>query len=186
MMHLGQRALLEFVKEKHGEQKRKYTHEPYWKHCYNVGSLVHSITNKNLLMEIGFCHDLFEDTECTPVELKAQLLKLEYKRFESDEIVQGVIDLTDVYTKDNYPTMNRSERKLNEAKRLATIYPEYQSVKLADLIDNSSTIVEYDKKFAVVYIKEKIQILDYMRNGNINLFIECCSIIHDARKELEI
>lgn len=185
-MHLGQQALLEFVKEKHGEQKRKYTNEPYWKHCYNVGSLVHSITKKKLLMEIGFCHDLLEDTECTPVELKEQLLKLGYSRFEAGEIVRGVTDLTDVYTKEDFPSMNRAERKLNEAKRLATIYPESQSVKLADLIDNSSTIVEYDKKFAKVYIKEKIQILDYMRNGNINLFIECCSIIQDARKGLGI
>ena len=39
---------------------------------------------------------------------------------------------------------------------------EAQMIKLADLIDNTKSIFKHDPKFAEVYIKEKVDLLEAM------------------------
>jgi hypothetical protein len=41
-----------------------------------------------------------------------------------------------------------------------------QTVKVADMIDNTSTIVEYDPKFAKVYLKEKRLLLKELTSAD--------------------
>lgn len=179
-----QEALLEFVKEEHGNQKRKYSDEPYWKHVVRVAE----IANKYLKdgVEIAFCHDLLEDTACTEEQLYNQLISHGYPKNEASEIRDAVVELTDVYIKQNYPDLNRRERKKREAERLGKSSYIAQSVKYADLIDNTDSIVEGDPDFAKVYIREGTDILDKMREGNIHLLIDCCHAIKKAKMELNI
>ena len=113
-----QQVLLEFVKTQHTYRSRtpegafrKYTGEPYWHH---VVSVAQRVTYLHLLTEIALCHDLLEDTWCTAPEL----LSLKYDVNIAMWILQGVIDLTDVYTKENFPLLNRRDRKQREAVRL--------------------------------------------------------------------
>lgn len=181
--------LTEFIIEKHKGQLRKYTHTPYHEHPIRVAHLAvkYHKSNHLFLFEIGLCHDLFEDTDCTYEELYNFLTKkLNYIDVKAYLICDGVQNLTNEYTPDKYPDLNREERKRLEIKRLANIPSYCQNVKYADIIDNISTIVKYDKKFAKVYIQEKIELLDVMRNGSIHLFIKCCAAINAVQEELQL
>ena len=176
-----QQKLLDFVKEAHGDQVRKYTGEPYWHHCRDVGLMFPIKRYKGTPglygREIGFCHDLFEDTDVTPVDLTKELLGMDYTPYEVIYIIDGTTALTDVYTSETHPFTNRTKRKELEAIRLGRIDPDFQTVKLCDLIHNSESIITHDPRFSQVYIPEKITLLEKMREGDIYLYIKACSII---------
>ncbi|PIZ51110.1 metal-dependent phosphohydrolase [Candidatus Woesearchaeota archaeon CG_4_10_14_0_2_um_filter_33_13] len=181
--------LTEFIKEKHGNQLRKYVNTHYYNHPIRVGILAfkHHTSNHLFLMEIGLCHDLFEDTDCTYEELFNFLRKeLKYGKIEANIICEGVNHLTNEFTPEAYPGLNRKERKEKEAIRLRHIPWYCQTVKYADIIDNLPSIVKHDPPFAKVYLEEKIQLLDVMRNGSIHLLIKCCAAINDAQNELKL
>lgn len=167
-----QKVLLRWVQDTHGEQKRKYTGEPYWKHCYEVAQHA-SEYNIKLGVEIGLCHDLIEDTECTLPDLLRFLMSSGYDNKESLFITFCVDDLTDEYTKEKYPTLNRKARKELEAERLGNAHPDAQSVKYCDLINNTDSICEHDPKFAKIYLKEKKMILSRMSDGHYKIKQDC-------------
>lgn len=166
-----QQILLQYVKDSHVDQVRKYTGEPYWNHVYSVAKIIAEIEPKGI--EIALCHDLFEDTEVQMPDLLRFLTHSGYSNEDALFIVSGVNDLTDVFTKENYPTLNRKERKRLEAERLGKVNELSQTVKYADLIDNTKSITEHDEGFAKVYLSEKRQILDQMRRGNFDLLERC-------------
>ncbi|MEQ9266561.1 MAG: HD domain-containing protein [Balneolaceae bacterium] len=166
-----QKELLQFVKDSHGDQKRKYTGEPYWNHVYSVAEIISEYDIKGI--EIALCHDLFEDTDVQMPELLKFLTQSGYSNEEAQFIVNGVNDLTDIFTKENYPKLNRKDRKKLEAERLGKVNSLSQSVKYADLIDNTRSLSEHDKGFAKVYLSEKRQMLDQMRRGNCDLLLRC-------------
>ena len=172
-----QEKLLQFVKECHGDQVRKYTGEPYWNHMVRVASLVSHLDPEEMSIEVALCHDLFEDTECTLITLREFMVTIGYDMLESRLTCHGVKDLTDQYTAEAYPKDNRAERKAKECKRLSRITYTSQSVKYADMIDNSESITVSDKAFAKVYLSEKKEILRIMRNGDFDLYIQCCAIV---------
>lgn len=178
------RQLFEFVIAQHGNQKRKYTGEPYWVHLRNVADMMLKYMPKTLGFEIGSCHDLFEDTSCTVAQLHATLKRLGYASFEIDTIIEGTHLLTDYYTKERFAHLNREKRKALEATRLHTIPPLYQSVKYADLIDNTASIVTYDPEFARIYFSEARAILTYMNRGNPFLYELCEQVLHEAEVKL--
>lgn len=170
-----QKALLEFVKAKHGDQKRKYTGVPYWTHLVAVATIVKPYAPEGV--EIALCHDLFEDTPCGEDELLTFLLDAGYSKDRADMILHGALELTDQYVPENFPDLNRKERKKREAARLGDISALAQTVKYADLIDNSSSIVAADPGFAKIYLSEKLDILKVMRAGNTSLLKRCEKII---------
>lgn len=179
-----QQRLLEFVKEQHGSQRRKYTGDPYWTHVYSVAERVSELVPEGI--EIALGHDLLEDTSCTYEQLRSFLLGNGYTGPEADRIADGVVELTDVFVVENYPEWNRRIRKKKEAERLSQISPLAQSVKYADLIDNSLSIVEHSTSFASTYLLEKVEILDGMRQGNIHLLIEACAVLHEGLKSIGV
>lgn len=175
-----QEKLFEIVKHYHDGQVRKYTGNPYHTHLYDVAELVspHVVNT----IEIALCHDLFEDTKCTPRELSNHLTQdCNYSLGYATSIVNGVKNLTDVFTHEQYPSMNRAERKLNEVHRLSYISGDCQSIKYADLIDNTHSIVLYDPSFSKIYVPEAIELLNRLRRGNIYLLLQLASILEDAR-----
>ncbi len=177
-----QNKLFDFVKEKHGEQKRKYTNEPYCNHLYSVAKIVSEYEPD--CIEIALCHDLFEDTNCNFDSLYKKLIELEYDAHVAYCICGRVKELTDKFTSEEYPYLNRAKRKESECKRLFGISFVAQSVKYADLIDNTATICQYDKDFAKIYLKEKEQILAVMTNGNKVLLQRCKNVLNEAIKML--
>lgn len=174
--------VLAFVALKHADQKRKYTGEPYLSHLQSVAKMADG--RCRLGYEIGLCHDLLEDTDCTQVELYKALVRFGYEILDAGWIVARVIDLTDVYTNEKYSGHNRKERKKFEAQRLFAINPDAQTVKYCDLIDNAKSIVEHDPGFAMVFINEAMYILSGMLAGNPDLYKQCSDEIYDANKKL--
>lgn len=149
--------LIQFVKEWHGDQKRKYTGAPYFNHLLAVANAAEK-TGVNYGWEIGLFHDILEDTKCTTKDLYFHLGKY-YPASDARLICDHVEDLTDVFSTEAFPYLNRSIRKQCEALRLHTIDRTSQIIKCCDLIDNTQSIVEHDPGFAVKYIAEKREIL---------------------------
>lgn len=177
-----QKKLFEFLKIKHADQVRKYTGEPYTEHLYSVAEEVSKF--EPTMIEVALSHDFLEDVEgSTSDELRDFLLDSNYSEERANEIVQGVIDLTDVYTKEAYPELNRAKRKQLEAERLGKVNPKSQSVKYADLIDNTHSIAEHDKNFAKTYLEEKRVIIGLMKNGNKDLYDKVKQTLSAASKE---
>lgn len=179
-MDAKQIALLEFVKHEHGEQKRKYTIEPYWGHCLSVAELVQQYEPEGFTFEIALCHDLIEDPKTPSHRIVKELTFIGYTPKESFHILDGVLALTDFYTHERYPYLKRKDRKRLECLRLSGIDPIFQSVKYADLIDNTSSIVANDPGFAKVYLAEKGEILKEMNKGNSILYRLACEKYESA------
>lgn len=132
-------------------QVRKYSGEPYHVHCCEVRDLVSlSHTSTVDMKAAALLHDVVEDTY-----ISTQILVAHF-----NEVVAGYVsDLTDFYTKANFPDMGRKERKLREAERLGNCCPSSQTIKVADLISNSRNILKYNDSFGQVYIPEKRHLL---------------------------
>lgn len=176
--------LFGFVVLKHDMQKRKYTNEPYHTHVRAVAEM--AIGKCYLGYEIGLCHDLLEDTDCTVPELQLALERFGYTIPEANTISFAVLELTDIYTHEDHPELNRKARKELEAKRLHSISPEAQTVKYCDLIHNTQSIIEYDRGFALKYIPEKEAILSGMNKGNKLMYKRALQSLHDAKVKLEL
>lgn len=173
-----QRNLFEVVEHWHGEQKRKYTKEPYTRHLLAVANIILNLPVQiSGLVEIALCHDLFEDTEFPQENMLGILLATGYSKGAAKFIELGIIALTDEFTGVAYPGINRKKRKGLEAERLGTIDPLYQTVKYADIIDNTSSIVKHDSGFAKVYMQEIQRVMDVMRGGNIVLRHKCDALV---------
>lgn len=159
-------TILEFVTEKHKGQVRKYTEEPYINHLVRVAS---NFEKDSYLYNLALCHDLYEDTDCNSNELKEMLLDNDFEEKEIKRLLWGIRELTDEYTKENYPELNRNQRKNQELKRLKTTPQNSMTVKYADLIDNCD-IVLYDKSFGKIYLQEKYEILKHCKQGDFDLY----------------
>lgn len=142
-----------FAIERHGDQKRKYTGEPYWHHCVAVASEVCRRGGNHTLISAAYLHDVVEDTETTLGEIESLF---------GVEVAALVGDLTDRYTTRAYPHLNRKTRKRLECERWKNCSPEAKLIKLCDLIDNTGTIIRHDPSFAIVYLREKADLLEAM------------------------
>lgn len=177
--------VFEFAKLKHGTQVRKYTLNPYTDHLLNVVQIL--IDNDAVVffeIEIALLHDILEDTFCTMNELVAFLISADYTVSDSYFITSRVKDLTDQYTLQKYPNLNRKKRKQMETLRLSCVSEVSQTVKYADLIDNSISICEHDKGFAKVYLQEKKELLRLMKEGNFDLYLQACAILYNNLNNL--
>lgn len=177
--------LIEFVKGWHGDQKRKYTNDPYFIHLEAVANTAEK-TGVNYGWEIGVCHDLFEDTKCTwPCLYNFLTDTVGLSATGSIDICDGVQDLTDVFTAEAYPYLNRVIRKQCEALRLGAISRTSQIIKCCDLIDNTASIVEHDPGFAVKYIAEKREILKGFTKIDGKIKVDAWNCLLDAEEKIK-
>ena len=137
---------LEFATEAHEEQVRNYTEEPYIEHPRRVAETISKIGGNKFMVATALLHDVIEDCNVTHKELR---------QIFSVYIANMVWDLTDQAN----ITWNRSQRKSWEAGRLHMCSYEVQTIKVADLMDNTESIVKHDKDFAKVYLPEKHMLL---------------------------
>ncbi|MEO3406810.1 hypothetical protein AAFN85_23035 [Mucilaginibacter sp. CAU 1740] len=169
--------LLIWIKQRHEGQLIRRTAEPYINHLTAVAELASVIP---LGYEIGLCHDLFEETETTGADLRSALIGCGYTDQEADLILNSTVELTDVFTKKNYPELKKKVRKAKEAMRLTTISSAAQTVKYADLIYNIGWVVRYDTKHAGKYLLKKRLLLLAMTMGEPNLHFKAMSLIEDS------
>ena len=64
---------------------------------------------------------------------------------------------------------NRAHRKAMDRAHTAEAPAEAQTIKLADLISNSKSIMQYDPAFAKTYLEEKRLMLEVMTKGDRSL-----------------
>lgn len=162
--------IIEFVTHWHREQKRKFTGEPYVNHLIDVYKIVREFTKDQTIQAAALCHDLYEDTTCSETEFHNFLEETGFAKNEIKRINSLVHNLTDVFIKSNYPHLNRAKRKTLETRRLANIQPDAQTVKYADMIDNSKDLVKIGPRFAEKYLNEMKLILKGMNKGDAKLY----------------
>lgn len=147
-------------------QKRKYTGEPYIVHPAEVASIVASVEGSTPdMVAAAWLHDVVEDTGCTYTDI--------HMAFGID-IATLVGWLTDV----SKPTDgNRAKRKAMDREHTAQAPAEAQTIKLADLISNSRSIMQHDPEFAKTYLEEKRLLLEVMTKGDRGLHAEASKYI---------
>lgn len=167
------KALL-FCKAGHDSinQVRKYTGEPYWVHPIEVMQIVKSVPHTQEMLIAALFHDLVEDTPISLGDIYAKFGK---------EVVILVEMLTDVSKPEDG---NRRKRKNIDLRHTSIASPEAKTIKLADLISNTKSIVDHDIDFAKVYLKEKALLMEVLKSGNKTLYDQAYQLMQES--ELKI
>lgn len=139
-------------------QVRKYTGEPYINHPASVVEIVRSVPHTEAMLCATWLHDTVEDTNATIDDIKREF---------GEEVAALVEMLTDVSKPSDG---NRKKRKAIDREHTAKASPQAKTIKLADLIDNTKTIVAFDPEFAKIYLAEKRLLLDVLGDGDKTLF----------------
>ena len=165
MTDLAFRAMM-FAREVHADQRRKYLDTPYSDHLAEVAGIVATVAPSDMATEmvaVAWLHDCVEDQGVEIADL--------FRRFGST-VAFGVEALSDV------ETGNRAERKAAARARLAGSPPWVQTIKCADLISNTSSIVMHDPKFAEVYLREKRDLLAALTQADRRLWEVASTLAH--------
>lgn len=147
-----------FATNAHAGQVRKYTGDPYIVHPVNVANIVKSVKHTDSMICAALLHDVVEDTDVTLNDINYDFGSCICKMVEM---------LTDVSKKSDG---NRFIRRKIDLAHTALATPKVKTIKLADLIDNTHSIVKYDKEFARVYLQEKLNLLEVLKEGNTELW----------------
>lgn len=156
-MDLVEKALV-FATAAHGAigQTRKYTKEAYIAHPIRVKETVEKYSGSatDAMLAAALLHDVVEDTDITFDIIESVF---------GTEVMELVFWLTD---KSKKADGNRKTRKAIDREHLARAPAEAQTIKLADLIDNSDSIAKYDASFWKVYREEKKALLAVLTKGD--------------------
>lgn len=144
---------VDFATYHHSTQDRKYSGLPYITHPLRVMSKVREVTDDEAMLCAAVLHDTVEDTRAT--------YEIIGRNF-GQEVQQLVFWLTDTAGLEDG---NRHTRKEIELHRLREAPRSAQTIKLADLIDNTASITKADPNFAKVYMREKEALLRVLTGG---------------------
>ena len=146
-------------------QVRKYTFEPYIVHPTEVASIVATVPHTNEMLAAAYLHDTVEDTGVSIVDIQKEF---------GNEVASLVSWLTDVSKPEQG---NRAVRKAIDREHTAMAPAAAQTVKLADLIANSRSILAHDPAFAKVYLEEKRMLLEVLTRGDATLMAQARRIV---------
>lgn len=171
-----ERRAMEFAAHYHGiiDHRRKYTGEPYIEHPKAVVEIVKSVSHTPAMLAAAWLHDVVEDTPATIEEVR--------KTFGAE--VAGLVEmLTDVSRPEDG---NRAKRKSIDRAHIAMASHEAKTIKLADLIDNTRSIVAHDAGFARVYLAEKARLLRVLRDGDPAMWFMANEMLAEACAKLYV
>lgn len=138
-------------------QVRKYTNEPYIVHPAAVVEIVRSVPHDDEMLAAAWLHDVVEDTKVSFGDI-------------GDEFGSDVMDLVDELTCPPRPVgTNRAEKLKTDLVWLYRASDRAQTIKLADIIENTASVYERDPRFAVTYLREKDAQLSVLVGGNPDL-----------------
>ena len=158
---------LTFAAEAHATQTRKYTGEPYIRHPIEVAKTVASVPDHtDEMICAALLHDVVEDCGVTLEEIKQ----------EFGEVVEDLVFwLTDPPTIKDGP--NRAERKRMTRERYSIAPAQAQTIKCADIISNTESIVQHDPDFAVVYLSEGRELLEVLDRADPTLLARARAVV---------
>lgn len=153
---------MEFARNVHANQRRKYTNAPYFDHLAEVVGIVSTVAahtkeavTVDEILATAWLHDCVEDQGVSKTLLVAEFGAI---------VAKGVMLLSDL------EEGNRATRKRLSRERLAAAPGWVQTIKCADLISNTSSIAQYDPAFAKVYLEEKRLLLEVMTKADRRLW----------------
>lgn len=146
---------------------RKYTGDPYINHLEAVASMVAEVSGTPEMVAAAWLHDSVEDTPTTIEEIEEEF---------GSTVATLVFQLTDISRPEDG---NRATRKALDRAHIAQASPEAKTIKLADLIDNASSIEAHDPRFAKTYMAEKRLLLTVLREGHISLYEKATKVVND-------
>jgi (p)ppGpp synthase/HD superfamily hydrolase len=162
-------------------QVRKYTGAPYWTHTDEVTDMYLAEENDEIGGAACSLHDILEDVFPVNAKYSRIFIATEF----NDEVLKTVDELTDVYTKENAPELNRRSRKELERKRLSKISVRARNIKLCDLRANTKDIVPHDRGFALTYLREKQELLPLLKEGaNPKLYVLAEQALYEGLRQL--
>lgn len=151
-------------------QTRKYTGAPYHTHVIAVAEIVNTVPGATPeMVAAAYLHDTVEDTPVT----------IEDIRNEFGGVVASYVGyLTNV--KDY--SINRAQRKVLDYYRLIDAPNAVKTIKLADIIHNTGSIVEHDPKFAKRYLAEAKKLLEALVGGDPGLYAYASYVVDSGNK----
>jgi (p)ppGpp synthase/HD superfamily hydrolase len=145
------------------KQVRKYTGEPYKNHPRQVRKTVREFGGTVLQQVIADQHDILEDVYPKNPYYSPELIGDSF----GVNVLLGVLGLTNIFTRQTFPTWNRNKRHAHEAMRLGIQPAHIVSVKVADIKCNTADILVQDREFAKVYLKEKQEEIRFLEHADL-------------------
>ena len=166
-MDITEKLLIEFVANAHRNQLRKYSNEPYYLHCIEVAKILEdsSISKSKEFQNIKFAaymHDILEDTSTTEHDIRSFLKELLLDTKDINSIIKMIRGVTKISKREDG---NREMRHKIDTKHLASQDFNTKTIKLADILSNTKDIAEKDVEFAKIYLKEKLNVLDSIKQS---------------------
>ena len=143
-------------KKAHKGQKRR-SGEDYITHPVSVACIAAKFHLDAASIQAALLHDVVEDTATTIEQIADQF---------GTKVAELVFFLTDISKPEDG---NRAFRKQLDAEHNATGPAEAQTIKVADLIHNSSDIAAHDPRFWKTYKTEKLQTLNLLDKADTTL-----------------
>ena len=155
-------------------QVRRYTGEPYIVHPREVAEIVRSVGGDDAMIAAALLHDVREDV----LSVSRLQVLVEF----GEDVDQLVDELTDV---SELRDGNRARRKAIDREHLGSASARAQTIKLADVISNTRSIVTHDRDFARVYLPEMVELLRVLTRGHTGLYDRAARMVERGRRQLE-
>ena len=174
-------AAKEFARIAHAKQFRRDGARPYFVHLEDTARRVAAVTDDEDMIMAAVLHDISEDQGVTVEELT---------EFFGVRVAGLVDELTDQFEKAKYPDWNRKERKRRERERYGAISDDAALIKLCDIAENLKDRDIDDKRFIIMFTKEKELCLPFLRrendSRNASAYEVAMEELEKAKKELDI
>lgn len=149
-----------FADQAHDGQVRKFSGFPYITHPMEVMQIVNGICSDDDVLAAAVLHDVIEDCGVTYTDLVIEF---------NERVAHLVYQVTSAADKTDG---DRTTRAYINRAILTNASAEAQTIKLADIISNLSTIdqaFECDPVWAAIYLEEKIDAINVLTKGNTQL-----------------
>jgi (p)ppGpp synthase/HD superfamily hydrolase len=151
-------------------QRHKQEQFPFATHLQSVAELVADAGGTPSMVAAARLHDVVENTAGTVDDL----------RREFGDLVATYVDWLTDPSKDG-----DAEAKAKEHTRLTSAPLEVKTIKLADLIDNCSTVLRYQPEIVDEYLADKEQVMQLVADGNGPLYQKAMNIIERWKETSE-
>lgn len=166
-------ALADYYHSKGRQPTRKYTGAPYITHPAQVVEILRTVNPDSDMVCAAWLHDTLEDTDL-PANVICQIFGAHVH-----DLIQEVSDIS------KPEDGKRSIRKKLDHIHLSRASAAGQTIKLADLIDNTWSISKHDPAFAQVYLPEKRDLMKVLTKGNRYLWKPAAQQLSDLGYPLE-
>ncbi|MFL9611176.1 HD domain-containing protein [Methylobacillus sp. Pita2] len=155
-------------------QVRKYTGDAYIVHPIEVMNILSGVTQDEDVLIAALLHDVVEDTQDDGAGRNAAFIQNEIHALFGERVQKLVLEVTDISRPSDG---NRAVRMEIDRQHYALASPDGKSIKLADVISNTSKIMELDRRFAQKYIQEKALLLEFLTEGAPGLYEMATKVI---------